>query len=288
MVPFSAGGTTDVLTRAVAEKMSENLGQSVVVENRGGANTMLATQEVARAEPDGYTLLMVAPNYATNPSLVANMPYETPDDFESIGIMLKHPQVLVARASLPADSIEDLIALAKKPTKITLANSGKGTQAWLSGVLFDQMTGIRLLQVPYKGGGPAMTALLGGHVDLLFTSMSTAAPHRDGGKIKLLGWTSLKPRSEMPDLKTIDAQGVNGFEALVWYGMVAPKGTPPAIIDKIHDAVKSAEDDPEVQKRLAVIGGEAEVSTPKEMDDFVHAEMQKWSKAIEGAGFKPE
>ena len=174
IIPFEPGGATDFLARPWAAKMSESLGQSVVVENKGGANTILGTGEVARAQPDGYTLLIMPPNFLTNPALTTTMPYKTPQDFESVGLLVKYPQVLVARKEFPANNISELIALAKKdPNKITLASSGAGTQAHLSGELLMQMAGINLVHVPFKGAGPAISSLAGGHVAVLALGLAS-------------------------------------------------------------------------------------------------------------------
>ena len=289
IIPFEPGGATDFLARPWAAKMSESLGQSVVVENKGGANTILGTGEVARAQPDGYTLLIMPPNFLTNPALTTTMPYKTPQDFESVGLLVKYPQVLVARKEFPANNISELIALAKKdPNKITLASSGAGTQAHLSGELLMQMAGINLVHVPFKGAGPAISSLAGGHVDLLFTAMSTAGPELESRNVKLLGTTSISRLPGLPNVQTIDEQGLSGFEAYVSYGVIAPAKTPRPIIDRLNKEISRAVNDPAVLKQLSTLGGDVRVSSADEMDKFLTSELTKWTALIQKAGIKPQ
>ncbi|HEY9278509.1 MAG TPA: tripartite tricarboxylate transporter substrate binding protein [Eoetvoesiella sp.] len=284
VVPFAAGGGGDFIVRAWADKFSEVIKQPVIVDNRGGGNTVIGTEAVAKAAPDGYTLLVVSPSIATNPTLLASLPYKTPDDFTPIGLIITYAMGLAARSTLPADTIPELVEMAKKnPGKLTLATSGNGSASHLALELFKSAAGIDLLNVPYRGAGPALLDVASGHVDLAFTGLSQIKPQLDSKRVKLLATSGLKRLNSAPDTKTIAEQGLKDFEAVVWWGVLAPAGTPKAIVQKVNQALKQSLADPEVAKRLAVIDGEIKVSSPEEFDTFLRSELVRWRAML-----KPE
>ncbi len=281
VVPFAAGGGGDFIVRAWADKFSDVVGQPVIVDNRGGGNTVTGTEAVAKAAPDGYTLLIVSPSFATNPTLLPKLPYKTPDDFVPVGRIITYAMGMAARAELPADTIPELLALARKsPTQLTLATSGEGSASHLALELFNAATGANLLNVPYRGAGPAMLDVASGHVDLAFTGMSQIKPHLDSKRAKLIATSGLARLDSAPDVKTIAEQGVKDFEAVVWWGILAPKGTSSDIVRKVNAALKKSLADPEVSKRLAVIDGVVNVSSPEEFDSFIRSEVVRWSKLL--------
>ncbi|AZG06467.1 tripartite tricarboxylate transporter substrate binding protein [Pigmentiphaga sp. H8] len=281
VVPFAAGGGGDFIARAFADKLSATLKQPVIIDNRGGGNTVTGTEAVAKAEPDGYTLLIVSPSFATNPTLLPRLPYRTPDDFAPIGLVITYAMGLAARANLPANDIPQLLELAaRQPGKLTIATSGEGSASHLATELFKAATHANILDVPYRGAGPAMLDVASGHVDLAFTGLSQIKPHLDSKRAKLLATSGLRRLQSAPDVKTIAEQGVKDFEAVVWWGMFAPAGTPKPIIDKINSALRTSLADPEVAKRFEVIDGEVRVSSPAEFDRFVREEIARWSKLL--------
>jgi tripartite-type tricarboxylate transporter receptor subunit TctC len=289
VVPFAAGGGGDSVARAWSDKLSEALHVPVVIENRGGANTILGTQLVANARPDGYTLLLVNPNFATNPALVPKLNYRTPEDFAPITLVFSYPMGLGAAASFPPNSIPELIDYAKQnPGKVNFGTSGAGSTSHLSGELLKAAAGIEMTHVPYRGAGPATTALVGGHIQLVFTGMAQLAPHVKAGNVKLLGSSGLERLKTAPEVPTIAEQGLPGFEAIVWWGLVAPGKTPPEIVAKLNGAVRRVLADPAVQVRMGVLDGEVRTTSPEEFERFVRAEIQKWGGLIKQAGITAE
>lgn len=281
IVPFVAGGGGDFIARAWADKLSENLKQPVIIDNRGGGNTVVGTDIVAKAAPDGYTLLLVSPSIATNPSLLPGLPYKTPEDFKPVGSVMTYAMGLGARASLEASTLQEMLASARKnPGKLTIATSGEGSATDLAAELFKSATGVDILIVPYKGAGQGVLDVASGHVDLLFTGMSQLKPHIDSQRIKLLATSGRNRLKSAPDIQTIAEQGVNNFEAVVWWGILAPAGTPDDIVQKINQALAKSLADPEVEKRLAVIDGEVRLSSPEEFDLFLKDEIKKWGKVL--------
>jgi len=281
VVPFAAGGGGDFIARAFADKLSDTIKQPVIIDNRGGGNTVTGTEVVAKAEPDGYTLLIVSPSFATNPTLLPSLPYKTPDDFAPVGLVITYAMGLAARSTLEANDIPQLLALAKKqPGKLTIATSGEGSATHLATELFKAATQINIVDVPYRGAGPAMLDVAGGQVDLAFTGLSQIKPHLDSKRAKLLATSGRNRLKSAPDVKTIAEQGIKDFEAVVWWGVFAPAGTPKPIIDKINAALRTSLADPEVAKRLEVIDGEVHVSTPEEFDRFVRSEITRWATLL--------
>ena len=289
IVPFPAGGNTDIVARAVGNKLSEYLGQSVIIENRGGAGGALGSEFVARSMPDGYTLLMVSASHVINPSMVKKLPYDTVKDFAPISLVADVPAVLVVHPSLPAKTLKELIAIARAhPAQLNYASSGNGTVGHLSGELLKSMAKIKMEHVPYKGNAPAMTDLLGGHTQLTFSSMPSAMPHIKTGRLRALAMTGARRSSAAPDIPTMIEAGLPGFEVSSGFGLLAAAGTPRNIISRLNaQAVKSLQVQ-EVRERLASQGAEPVGNTPEQYDTYVRAEIAKWAKLVQEAGIRPE
>ena len=276
VVPFSAGGGGDYIARALLGKLSEYLGQPLIIENRGAGNTVVGTNVVAKSPPDGYTILLVNPQFASNPSLQPNLPYRTPEDFQPVALIMSYAMHLFANSKVPLNSIPELIDHAKKtPGALNYGSAGVGSSGHIAGELFKKMTGTDIVHIPYNGAGPAANGVIGGHVQLLFTGMSQLQGAMDSGLVKLLG-AGCSERNKTP-VKTICEQGVPGFESLVWWAVLAPAGTPKPIVAKLNEAFRHAAADPEIQKRFAVIDGDSSVSTPDGLDKLVRSEMAKLS-----------
>ena len=290
MVPFAAGGATDVLARLVGERLTATLGQQVVVDNRPGAGGNIGSDVVARAEPDGYTILMGAVGtHAINPSLYPKMPYDPVKDFAPVTLVASVPNVLVVNPEVPANSVQELIDLAKaKPGELNFASSGNGTSIHLSGELFKAMTGTDIVHVPYKGSGPAVTDLLGGQVQMMFDNMPSSLPHVKAGKLRALGVTSAKRSPALPEVPTIAEAGVPGYDATSWFGILAPAGTPEPVVTRLQGAIVQALGEPEMRQRMADLGAEPVGDTPAEFGQFIAAEIAKWAKVVNDAGVKLE
>src|SRR5215468_6033145 len=258
IVPYAAGGGNDVLARAVADPMAKILGQPVVIENRGGAGGSVGTRQVAKAPPDGYTLgLGGTGTLAIDPTLYPNVGYDPRKDFAPVGLIATSPLIVLVNQSVPAHNVQELIALAKaQPGKLTYASAGVGSGIHLGAVLFAETAGIDLTHIPYKGSGPALTDLLGGHVQIYFSSLPSALGLVKEGKLRALGVTGLKRSTSFPDVPTVAEQGLPGFEAVLHYGIVAPAGTPRPVIDKLSGALREALGDPSISSRFAAEGAE--------------------------------
>ena len=281
IVPFAAGGGGDFLVRAWSEKFSEALKQPIIIENRGGGNTTVGTEAVARAAPDGYTLLFVSTSFSTNPTLMTSLPYKTPDDFAPISMVLSYPFGLAARSTLPENTVGEIVEFAKKnPGKITIANSGDGSAAHLSALMLEDATGTDMTTIAYRGAGPAITDVAAGHVDLTFTGMSQIKPFLDNKRVKLIASSGAKRLHSNPDLKTISEQGVKDYNSFVWWGLLAPAGTPKDVVDKIYQALKVSIASPDVVKKINSIDGEVRLSTPQEFDQFLREEIARWKKLL--------
>ena len=287
--PSVAGGGTDITARTIAPKMSEILGQQVVVENRAGAAMIIGSEAVARAAPDGHTLLMGISTMTINPFVYKKLPYDTVRDFAPISQIVSLPNVLVVHPSLPSKTVKDFVALAKaRPGTLNYASAGVGSSLHLSMELLMLMTGMRLEHVPYKGSAPAVFDLLAGQVVALTGTMLTVIPYVRNGRLRALGVTSLKPSSVMPDVPTIAEAGVPGYESVQWYGLLAPGGTPREIIAKIHDAASRATQEPAARKRFLDDGAEPLAGTPEQFAAVIRDDMAKWEKVVRAAGIKPE
>lgn len=284
IVPSSPGGGTDISARIIAPKLSELLGQQVIVENRPGAGTMIGGEAVARATPDGYTLLMGISTLAINPAIYKKVPYDALRDFAPISQAVSLPNVLVSHPSLPVKTLKELIAFAKaRPGELNFASAGLGTSPHMSFELFLSMAKLKMLHVPYKGSGPGVTALLAGHVPLMMPNMLSAQPHIKSGRLRGLGVTSAKRAAGAPELPTIAEAGVPGYEAVQWYGVLAPAGTPPAIVKRLHAEIVKVLQSPETKERFFRDGAETVGTSPEEFAGFIRNETVKWAKVVKDA-----
>jgi tripartite-type tricarboxylate transporter receptor subunit TctC len=287
IVPFPAGGTTDIFARILAQKLSENLGQQVLVDNRAGASGIIGSEIVVKSPADGHTLLMTATHHVVNPSLYKKLPYDTLKDFAAVSLIATSPNVLVAHPSFPAGSIKELIALAKaKPGQINFASTGIGGANHLSGEMLKAMAGIDLVHIPYKGAAPAMNDLLGGHVSLMFDTIGVELPYVKAGKLKALGVTTAKRTAIAPEIPTIAESGVPGYEALSWFGMYGPAGMPKEIITRLNSEVVKILNLPEVHKKFIAYGAETASLNPDQFAAFVKSEMAKWGRVVKGIGLQ--
>jgi tripartite-type tricarboxylate transporter receptor subunit TctC len=288
VVPFPAAGTTDLLARAMAQKLSEALGQQVVVDNHPGAGGNIGSDIVAKAAPDGYTLLMgTVGTHAINVSLYAKMPYDAVKDFVPIVLVAGVPNVLVVNPALPVKTVADLIKLAKdKPGAINFASSGNGTSIHLSGELFKSLTGVQMTHVPYKGSAPALTDLIGGQVQIMFDNLPSALPHIKAGKLRAIAVTSTKRAPALPDLPTIAESGVPGFEASSWFGVLAPAGTPREVVLRINAEANKALQAGDMKEKLLGQGAEAVGNSPEFFADYIKSETVKWAKVVKDSGAK--
>ncbi len=289
VVPQSAAGSTDVAARIVTDRLTESLKQNFVVDNRPGAGSLNGTDMVAKAAPDGYTLLAIAASFTITPAMQTNMPFDPVRDFAPITQFADLPHIVVVHPSVPAKSIKELVALLKaKPGEITCGYSGIGTSTHLAIELFQHMSGTKMLLVPYKGGSPAMTALLGGQVQVNFAASSTVLPHIRANKLRPLAVTGAKRSVAVPDLPTVAEAGVKGYQHASWVGLLAPAKTPAAIINLLHaESVKIlARDD--VKATFLKGGMETEGDSPKEFAATIREEVDKWKKLVKTAGIKPQ
>jgi len=287
VVPFPAGGTTDIIARATAQKLSEAWGQQVIVDNRPGAAGNIGSELVAKAAPDGYTLLMgTVGTHAINPSLYAKMPYDHVKEFAPVILVAGVPNVLVVNPDLPIKSVPELIAYAKaNPGKLNFASSGSGTSIHLSGELFKAMTGVQMTHVPYKGSAPALTDLIGGQVQLMFDNLPSSLAFIKAGKLRALAVTSASRAPALPDVPTV-ADTVPGFEASSWFGVLAPAGTPPEIIARINGEVTKWLATPEAKEKLTAQGANVAGGTPQDFAKHIQAETAKWAKVVKESGAK--
>lgn len=286
IVPYAPGGGNDVLARAVAEPMAKKLGQPLVIENRGGAGGSVGTRQVAKAPPDGYTLgLGGTGTLAIDPTLYPNAGYDPRKDFAPIGLIATSPLIILVNQSVAAHSVQELIALAKaQPGKLNYASAGPGSGIHLGTVLFADTAAIDIRHVPYKGTGPALADLLGGHVQIYFSSLPPAVGLVKDGRLRALGVTGLKRSTSFPDVPTVAEQGLPGFEAVLHYGIVAPAGTPRAIVDKLNAALRAALGDPKVHDHIATEGAEPLPTSPEEYAADIDREETKWSALVKKSG----
>jgi tripartite-type tricarboxylate transporter receptor subunit TctC len=288
IVPYSAGGGNDVLARGVAEPMGKVLGENIVIENHGGAGGSIGTRQVAKSAPDGYTLgLGGTGTLAIDPTLYPKGGYDPRKDFAPVGLIATSPLIILVNPSLPVKNVQELIAYAKKqPGKINYASAGRGSGIHLGTVLFADTAGIDIVHVPYKGSGPALTDLIGGHVAIYFSSLPPAIGLIKSGQVRALGVTGLKRSPIFPDVPTVAEQGLPGFEAVLHYGIVAPAGTPKPVIDKLNAALRKSLESPELRKRLATEGAEPLPTTPEEYAADIDREETKWSAVLKKVGDK--
>jgi len=289
IVGFPPGGTNDIVARVIAPKLSEYLGQSVVVENRGGANTAIACEMFVRTPPDGHTLMLNAPGHATNPALM-KLNFDSIRDFSFITIAAESQNLLVVHPSFPPRSVKELIAFSKKhpPGSINYGSSGTGTTVHLSAELFQFMTGVKWLHIPYKGGGPAVIDLLAGQHVIYFGNVPTVILHARAGKLRALATTGPKRTPVAPEIPTVAESGVPGYEVTTFYGVSAPAKTPRPIIDRLHGEIVRALNTAELRERLQSLGADPVGNTPEQYTAFMQNEIAKWGKVIKAAGIKGE
>ena len=288
VVPYTPGGGADILTRTLAVALTPKMGQQVIVDNRPGGNTIIGSEYVANAQPDGYTLLLVPASFAINPSFY-KVPYDTVKGFAPVGLVALVPLMLVANPNVQINSVKDLIDLAKaKPGKLTFASYGSGSPAHLAGELFKSMVGVDMLHIPYKGSAPALADVVAGHVAIMFSSMSPAVPLVKSGRLKGIAVTTTKRVPAMKDLPTIAEAGVPGYEVQAWNGIVAPAGTPKEIVAKLNRAIVEIVATKEFRDRISAQGFEPESSSPEEFAELIQRDILKWAKVIKDSGAKPD
>jgi tripartite-type tricarboxylate transporter receptor subunit TctC len=288
IVPFSPGGGTDTIARTLGAAMSQDLGQTVIVENKPGAGTVIGTDTVAKSAPDGTTILIATFAHAVNPSLRSKMPFDTEKAFDPVVLIGRSPNILVVPASSPYKSIKELVAAAKAdPGKLTFASQGVGTSAHLAGELFNNLAGVNMTHVPYKGAGPALNDLLGGQVNMMFATATAAAPLIESGKVRALGVTTPERSPVRPEVPSIAEAGVPGYAAESWYGFFVPAGTPAEIVNKLNVATAKAAQSETFRKRVEGEGLVITTGTPKELADYVSAEQKRWAAVVKAAKIEP-
>ena len=289
VVPAAAGGTVDLVSRAVSQKMAALLGQPVVVENRAGATTSIAEEHVAKAPPDGYTLLMSGITLATQPYMRRDLPYDPLRDFSYISLVATSGNVIVVNNALPVRTVADLIRLAKSsPKPLHYGTPAFGSTGHIAAEMFNQMAGTELKQVPYKGAAPALQDLIAGQIEMTFDNIPAAIGHIRAGRIRPIAVTSATRSRQLPDVPTVAEAGLPGYEIVAWFGMTAPAGVPPDIINRLHGAVIAALRSTEVRERLDALAFEPAGTTPGEFLDFVKSETDKLGRVIRAAGMKPQ
>ena len=289
VVPSAPGGGTDILTRMLAPGMTERLGQPVLVDNRGGAGSIIGNDLVAKAPPDGYTLLMGISTLAILPAMKKKLPYDAFIDLVPVTQAIAAPNILVVHPSLPAKSVKELIAFARRhPNEVNYASAGTGTNPHLSMELFLSMAHVKMVHIPYKGLGPGMVDLLAGHVVAAAATMLTGLPHVKSGRLRGLATTGAKRSGVLPGLPTVAEAGVPGYEAVQWYGLLAPAGTSREIVTKLHDAMTTVLRSPAISQKLAADGTDAVANSPEEFARVLRAETEKWGKVVRAAGIQPD
>lgn len=287
VVPFAPGGATDIIARIVAQKLADRLGQSVVVENKPGAGTTIGNAEVAKAKPDGYTFLFAPTPFVISQVVYPKLPYDPQKDFAPVSLLAVSPFILVVNAAFPARTTAELVAIAKaKPGTVTFASAGNGTVPHLAGELFKLRAGVDLVHVPYKGGGPAIVDLVSGQVPMMFATPIEVSPHVQSGKLRVLGTTSLARLAAMPDVPTLSESGYPDFEVLSFFGVLAPAGTPPEIVDRVAADLAAVMELPDVRERFAQQSAEARVLGPAAFSAFLARERDKWTDIVKRSGAK--
>ncbi|MBX3661160.1 MAG: tripartite tricarboxylate transporter substrate binding protein [Burkholderiales bacterium] len=285
IVPFAAGGSTDVIARTIAPRLAEAWGQQVIVDNRPGGNTTIGTDLVAKAAPDGHTLLVTPAPFTVVPSVMKKLPYDPAKDFEPITLINTTPMGLVVHPGVPAKNVRELVALAKaRPGQMNFASSGNGGVPHLSGELLNAMAGVKMIHVPYKGNAPALVDLIGGHVDMAFNGLTSVMPHIKSGRLRVIGVTSLGRTAALPEVPTLDEQGLKGFQSVAWNGLTAPARTPKDVIAKIADSTVRIVKSPELAEQLKRDGSDPVGSSTAEFVAHLRSEVEKWKKVLERAG----
>lgn len=287
LVPYPPGGGTDVIARIVQPKFQQVLGQPIVIENRGGGGGSLGTDVVAKAAADGYTVLFTLSSHTINPAIFTRLPFDTAKDFEPVGTVASLPQILVAHPSFEANTVKELIEVAKKKP-LQFASVGNGSPSHLAGELFNLRTGVKIGHIPYRGGGPAITDVIGGQVPLLWVSIPAAAGFVKNGQLKALAVSTVKRSAAFSNVPTVQESGVADFEVDSWYAMFVPAKTPKAVIEKLNKALNTVVADPEVKEKLLAQGSEGVGGTPEALQHTVQAELVKWAKLVKDANIKAE
>ncbi len=289
VVGYAAGGATDILARLLAQKMTESLGQQVIVENRPGANSNIGAEVVAKAAPDGYTVYMGSIANTINMSLYPKLNYDVVKDFSPVMLVATVPNILVVHPSVPAKTVKELIDLAKaKPDTLNVASSGSGSSIHMSAELFKMLTGVKITHVPYKGSAPAVSDLLGGQVQMMFDNAPSAMPHVKAGKLRALAVTSPRRIPALPDVPTVIESGVAGFDVFSWFALFVPAGTPKEIVAKLNAHANQALAKPDVQARMADLGAEGVGGTTERLASHVNAEVARWSKVVKESGARAD
>ena len=287
--PFAPGGGNDVLSRTIAQKLTENVKQQVIVENRPGANGIIGTEAAARAAPDGYTIVLIPSGHAVNASLRRKLPYDSIRDFTPITLVGSSPLILAVHPSVPAKSVKALAALARaRPGQLTYGSAGIGSSGHLGGALFETLTGAKMVHVPYKGMGLAITDLMAGHISLVFGTSASVMPHVRSGRLRALATTGAKRSPALPDFPTVAEAGVPGYEAGLWYGFVGPARIPGDIVRRLNAEIVAVLKSPEVHDRLASQGVDATPSTPEEFGKLMVTDLERWAKVVQRAGIRAE
>jgi tripartite-type tricarboxylate transporter receptor subunit TctC len=289
VVPFAAGGPADVYARFLAQRLSDALGQPFVVDDRPGAGSIIGTDAVAKSAPDGYTLLLMSNTHTVNESLIPNKPYALQRDFTPIAPINYSDLVLVVHPSVPANTLADLIKLAKaEPGKLNYASSGTGTPYHMAGELFKAMAGVDIVHVPYKGSSGARTDVLGGQVQMMFDAVTTMSEHARAGTVRALGTTGKTRSTVLPNVPTMSEAGVPGYEAVIWLGLIAPKGTPPAIVNRLNAEISRIEGRPEVRAEWERQGAIPMVMTPEAFGRYIADDIVKWERIVKISGARPD
>jgi tripartite-type tricarboxylate transporter receptor subunit TctC len=289
IVPFPPGGAMDSIARTLGEKLSTSMKQPVIVENRPGAGGTIGSNLVAKAAPDGHTIMIVSIGQAVNPSIYPKLPYDSGKDFEPVSLVGIVPNILVAHPSVKANNVKELVALAKaQPGKITYASAGNGTTVHLAAELFNSMAGVDIMHVPYKGSAPAVTDLMGGQVDIMFDSLSSAKPYVETGKLKALAVTTAKRSKAFPNVPTVAESGLPGYELSGWYAVFVPAKTPKPVVDRLHAELVKALKQDDVRARFALIGAEPVGSSPQELAATLKTETARWEKIVRERNIKAD
>ncbi len=289
VVPYPPGGGTDVIARIVQDRLRVALGQPIVIDNRGGAGGSIGTEVVAKSAPDGYTVLFTLSSHTINPAIFSKLSFDTARDFEPVGTVCSLPQILVANPQFPANTVQQLLAMAKeKPGSLSYASVGNGSPGHLAGEMMKIRTGTQMTHIPYRGGGPAVTDVVSGQVPLLWVSIPAAAQFVKQKQLKALAVSTLKRSAAFPDVPTMQEAGISDFEVDSWYAMFVPAKTPRAIVDRLNAALNTVLKEPEIREKLLAQGSEAVGGTPEQLGAVVNAELPKWAKLVKDAGIKAD
>jgi len=289
IVPFAPAGSADALARTIQPALSEALGQTLVIDNRPGASSTIGTDMAAKAAPDGYTLVLVTTTHTVNPSLIAKLPFDTVKDFAPVSLVVSQPNILVVHPSVAAKSVKELVAMAKaKPGGMNFASGGNGSSPHLSGELFNIVAGTRITHIPYKGSGPGVTDLLGGHVQMMFAGPLALEQHIKSGRLRPLALADKRRSTILPDVPTMAEAGFPGVETGTWYGILAPARTPPAVVAHVQREIVRILQSPDLKTRILNQGVDIVASSPAEFEKFIIAEVAKWSRVVKAAGVRAD